>query len=326
MRTITQNLSNTKPFIFFALFILVACVVLTIVQDGYFIVEPNEMAAVRRLGQVISPAPLKPGLYFKIPLIDKADKLAVSLDSFVTENLVVYTVDNQPVTISASMSYRIPEKAVFKLLYQVGRTGSVDIAENVRPVLNDRIMRVFAKTNTTRISEDRVTIAEQIKASSQQVLDELFSIEVVDLQISAIRYSEAFEASIENAVKAKNEATAAENTVKKIQYEGEQKVVTAKAAAEQRVIEAKADAEATLARAEADKQAKILAAQGEAQAIELEGAAKAKSLKVQADAIKNNPEIIELTKAQRWSGELPKTILGNTVPFLNINELTAEPK
>ena len=285
-----------------------------IVSDGFFIIEPTELGAIRRFGQVVSPQPLQPGLHYKVPVIDQADTLQVSLDTFHAENLLVYTVDNQPVEVSVSMSYRIPEHAVFNLMYQVGRAGSVDIAENIRPVLNDRIMRVFAKMNTTKISEDRVIIAEEIKRSAQEVLNDLFALEVVDLQISSIKYSQVFEASIEAAVKAKNEATAAENTVKRVQYEGEQKVV-----------KAEADAKALIAEAEARKQAKILEAEGEARLIELEGKAKADALQLQAAAIRDNPELIEFTQAQNWNGQLPQTILGNAMPFLDVGGLMAEP-
>ena len=285
-----------------------------IVSDGFFIIEPTELGAIRRFGQVVSPQPLQPGLHYKVPVIDQADTLQVSLDTFHAENLLVYTVDNQPVEVSVSMSYRIPEHAVFNLMYQVGRAGSVDIAENIRPVLNDRIMRVFAKMNTTKISEDRVVIAEEIKRSAQEVLNDLFALEVVDLQISSIKYSQVFEASIEAAVKAKNEATAAENTVKRVQYEGEQKVV-----------KAEADAKALIAEAEARKQAKILEAEGEARLIELEGKAKADALKLQAAAIRDNPELIDFTQAQNWDGKLPQTILGNAMPFLDVGGLMAEP-
>src|ERR1700722_19350839 len=45
------------------------------------------------------------------------------------------------------------------------------------------------------------------------------SIEVVNFQIAAILYSDSFRASVEAAVRAKNEAVAAENTVNRIQFE-----------------------------------------------------------------------------------------------------------
>jgi hypothetical protein len=46
---------------------------------------------------------------------------------------------------------------------------------------------------------------------------------------------------------------------------------------------------------------------------------------LQAEAIKDNPAIIELTKAQRWSGELPRTILGGITPLLDVSSLTEMP-
>ena len=312
MKKLSTFLPGTIPVL--AILGLMLLLSLGILSDSYFTVNPTEMAGIRRFGQVITPEPLQPGLYFKLPFVDEADILQISLDTFTIEELVVYSVDNQPVTISVSMSYQIPKEAVFKLMYGVGRTGSLDIHENIRPVLSDRIARIFAKTNTTQISERREQLGNEIKQSVQQSLGELFGLEVADLQIASVRYSPAFESSVEAAVKAKNEAIAAENTVKRIQYEGEQ-----------RVVAAKAEAEALVTKAEADKQATILAAEAEARAIELEGQAKANALKQQAQAIKDNPEIIELTKAQRWTGALPQTILGNITPLLDITDLTKAP-
>jgi regulator of protease activity HflC (stomatin/prohibitin superfamily) len=136
------------------------------------------MGGIRRFGQVTTTEPLSAGLYFKWPFIEEADILQVSLDTFRIDDLVVYTVDNQPVTISVSMSYRIPRPAVFRLMYEVGRAGSVDIAENIRPILSDRIARIFARTNTTKISEQREQIGNEIKKSVQQSLGEVFGLEV----------------------------------------------------------------------------------------------------------------------------------------------------
>ena len=88
---------------------------------------------------------------------------------------------------------------------------------------------------------------------------------------------------------------------------------------------AEADAKALIAEAEARKQAKILEAEGEARLIELEGKAKADALQLQAAAIRDNPELIEFTQAQNWNGQLPQTILGNAMPFLDVGGLMAEP-
>ncbi len=140
--------------------------------------------------------------------------------------------------------------------------------------------------------------------------------EILDLQIPAIKYSDIFVASVEAAVKAKNDAIAAENTVNRIRYEGEQKVVTAKA-----------EAEAAVARAQAQKQSRILEAEGEARGIELRAAAEAQSIRIRGEALKENARVIELTVAQRWSGQPPQTILGGqgAVPFFNLGRPAEEP-
>ena len=100
----------------------------------------------------------------------------------------------------------------------------------------------------------------------------------------------------------------------RIRYEGEQKVVTARA-----------EAEAQIARAPAQKQAQILAAEGEARGIELRAAAEAQAIRVRGEALKEHERVIELTLAQRWTGQPPQTILGErgAVPFFNIG--TAAP-
>ena len=289
--------------------LIAVALLLYILSDCFFIVQPTEMAGVRRLGTVLSKDPYPPGFHFKAPFIDKVDKLQVSIDAFRIDNLRVYTVDNQSVQISVGVTYRIPRDAVFKLLYDVGRSGNLDINHNIEQIIADRTLRLFAKRNTVKISEEREQIAGDVRNTVSQSVRDLFGIEIFDLQIPSIRYSDTFVASVEAAVKAKNDAIAAENTVNRIRYEGEQKVVTARA-----------EAEAQIARAQAQKQSQILAAEGEARGIELRTAAEAQGIRVRGDALKENERVIELTLAQRWSGQPPQTILGDrgAVPFFNI--------
>jgi regulator of protease activity HflC (stomatin/prohibitin superfamily) len=303
------KLSQVPGSFGFVKWIVAAAVLLYILDDCYFIVQPTEMGGVRRLGTVRTAQPLTPGFYFKAPFIDQVDKLQVSIDTFRINDLRVYTIDNQSVTISVGVTYRIPSDAVFKLLYDVGRSGVFDIHRNIEQIIADRTLRLFAKRNTVKISEEREQIAGDVRIAVSQSVRELFGVDIFDLQIPAIKYSDTFVASVEAAVKAKNDAIAAENTVNRIRYEGEQKVVTAKA-----------EAEAQIARSTAQKQAAILAAEGEARSIELRSAAEALGIRVRGEALKENERVIDLTLAQKWSGQPPQTILGGAgaVPFFNI--------
>ena len=135
-------------------------------------------------------------------------------------------------------------------------SGCRRLADNFQRIIADRTAKIFAQQNTTTISENRERLSTALKALLSADLGRLYGIEVVDFQIAGITYSDSFRA----AVKAKNEAVAAENTVNRIRFE-----------AQQAVARANGEAEANLRIADADRQAAILSAQASAEAIRLEG-------------------------------------------------------
>ena len=290
---------------------------LLVAQSCYYVVQPTEMAGVRRFGVVTNPEPVGPGLHLKSP-IDRVDHLQVSLTTFQVGDLGVYTIDNQSVRIGVGLTYRIPPSAVFKLLYQVGGSGNVDIDSTLRPIVADRALRVFARRNTISISAERESIADEIRAAIQQAVQVNFGIEVVDLQLSRIEYSAAFTQSVEAAVRAKNDALQAENTVARIRYEGEQTKVQAQAQAIAATTKAEGEAKAAVIRAGAERQALVARAEGEAQATALVGVAQAQALQVLGAAVAANPRVVDYQATQRWDGKLPATMLGSTMPLLNV--------
>ena len=283
----------------YAVPVVLAGSVLFLASNSYYTVDPTDVAAVRRLGTVTSTAPVGPGFHLKLPILDHVDRLRVSLDTLPVNNLTVYTVDNQSVGLGITLTYRIPKTSVFHLLYDVGGSGNVDIHSNIIPVVADRALRVFAKRNTVKISAEREEIANEMKVSIADRVREIFGVEVIDLQISSIAYSPTFVASVEAAVKAKNDAIAAENNVSRIRYEGEQAKVRAEA-----------QAIAAVTAAEAEKKVKVLHADADAYAIGARG-----------EALKRNPALIEMTMAEKWDGKLPQQMVpGATVPFLNLTK------
>src|SRR6202045_4098907 len=308
-----------RPSFLFKLIAGIVAVVLVALfaVDSYFVVEPTEMAGVRRLGQVNTTKPLGPGPHFKLPFIDKVDRLQVSLDTFKLDKLTVNTIDNQPIAVTVGLTYRIPPAAVLPLLYEVGRAGNFDITENFERIVADRTAKIFAQQNTTRISENRDQILNALKSLLSNDLGTLYHIEVVDFQIAGILYSDSFRASVEAAVKAKNEAVAAENTVNRIRFE-----------AQQAVERARGEAEAKLKLADADRQSTILNAQGRAEGIRLGGEKGEEVLRMNAEILKTTPLVVELAKADRWNGSLPLTLLEGTggMPLLSLPGEASEKK
>src|SRR3990172_1032806 len=99
-----KNRFQHKGLIIFGIIVLI----FILLSPPFTIVEPSEMAGIRRFGKVITKEPLEPGLHFKIPIIDKADTIQVSLSVLSVDNLTVYTIDNQWVKISIGLSYKVP--------------------------------------------------------------------------------------------------------------------------------------------------------------------------------------------------------------------------
>ena len=300
--------------------------VLTALTGSFYTVQPTEMAGVRRLGTVVSTEPVGPGLHMKIPFVDTVDTIQTSLDTFQLNNLTVYTIDNQAVTVGVGLSYRVPETAVLKLLYGVGRSGNVDIVENIRPVLADRVLRVFSTQNTVGISANREQIAGSIRKEVGNALQGIFGIEITDLQLSSITYSPSFQASVEAAVQAKNDAIRAENTVVKVRYEGEQQKVQADALASVRVAQANGEAQALVAQARSQREAAILRAEGDAQAATLLGDAQARVVQQVGGAVASNPSVVSYETAHRWNGQMPTTVFGGGTSPMALMNLQAAAK
>lgn len=278
--------------------IIFAVIVVILLFNSFFVVAPNQMAAKRWLGgAVTTKTPLGTGVHFKVPFLEDVDYLQTSQSTYILPQLSVYTNDNQSVSISISVIYQVPPSAVLHLLYDVGRAGNNDIATTIVPVVRDRALAVFAKYNTLNISDSRTQITEQMKKEVAEALRRLFGINVIDVQLTSIRYSPVFSESVENAVKAKAQAVQAENTVLQRKYEGEQKTVTA----------------------QAEAQAKIEAAKGIAKSTILEATAQAKAIKLVGQALKTNPQYTHFYATQHWNGVLPQYVGGGSaVPFVDI--------
>ena len=272
----------------FPLGLIIATIVVILLLNSVFVVSPSEEAGTRWLGGTpMTTAPLKTGVHFKVPFFETVDRLQTSRSVYTLNGLDVYTNDNQKVTIDISLIYQIPSSAVMTLLYQIGRAGSLDIEATILPVVRDRALAAFARYNTLTISDQRAQITTQMRKDISDALKRLFNVDVIDVQLVGIHYSPVFDQSIEEAVRAKNLAVQAENTVAQKRYEGEQKTVTANAEA----------------------QAAVMQAQGQAKAIETVG-----------QALRSNPEYAHFYSLQHWNGVLPQVVGSGSIPMIDLSK------
>jgi len=83
----------------------------------------------------------------------------------------------------------------------------------------------------------------------------------------------------------------------------------------------KVQADIVVTQANAQANAVRAQAQAQADAIRLKGEAEADAIKARAAALGDNPNLINLTQAERWDGKLPTTMVpSGALPMMNVGK------
>lgn len=264
---------------------------------SWYTVDQGYRAVVLRNGALVHVA--EPGLGFRIPLVDTV------VDISVQENVRVYgTADNsfesysqdqQPAVLRISVNYRIPPDKVAEVYASFG--GEREMIERILdPRVYQSAKNVFGQFNAVGAIQDRARLNQRMRESLEATLTGM-PITIGGLQVEEIHFSDAYEQSIEQRMQAEVE-------VQKIQ----QNAARERVQAEITVIKAKAQADSTREQAKA-----------ESDAIRMKGDAEASAVRARAAAIGENSNIILLTQAEKWNGQMPTTMPPNAaLPFFDI--------
>ncbi len=284
---------NNKPFLTFAT-VLVVLVSLYIFFAGYYTIDEGERGVLLRNGAVVSIS--EPGFGLKIPFVDSIAKVSTQTHTIMYEELQAYSRDQQPAIIKASVTYRIPptEKDVKELYSSFGNTSNIE-SRLINRHVPEQIENVFGQYTAISAVQDRVKFGHDAFEAVKKAITGPLVIESV--QIENIDFSDAYEKSVEDRMKAEVEVQTQKQNLEK-----------ERVSADILVTQAKSRAESQLAMAAA-----------EAQSIRLKGEAEADAIKARASALAQNQNLVELIKAERWNGQLPTTVIpGNVTPFLSI--------
>jgi len=280
----------------------VSLIALAAVTSGsWFRVHQNEVAYVTRFGQVVNrqAGPLHPGLHFKLPFADEADTISVSTDTVKMPVMKAFTRDTQEVSLQLSVTYNVPPASAYHLLYEVGRAGNIDIAHNLEAVANDRMRSIVSRRDVTEIAgEGRERIVEEIKTVVAVELKRLFLVEVQDVQIPVLDFSNQYKEAVNRAMLARAQRVQAEQDRER-----------AKVEAETVVVKAKGEADSQFARAEGAARAQIAQARAEAEATKLRGEADAAAMRVKIEAaggVDGYTRQVQAQAALNWKGSLPQ--------------------
>jgi len=274
-----------------AILAVVALIVAFVCLSSFYTVNEKERAVVLRNGAVKEVA--GPGLHFKTPILETTH--FISTENYTTgyKSVQAYSQDQQTAILRVSVSWHVAAGDVAKVYVGYGDLDSLSARLLDRQVPT-QVENVFGRYTASSAVKNRAElVADLTKALRTSITGPL----VVDsVQIENIDFDDAYEASIRKRM----DAEVAIETSKQ-QYE-----------------DAKVKADTVRVQAQATADAKLAAAKAEAEGVRVLGDATAAAIKARAVALGSNPELVELTKAEKWNGVLPTSVVPNgALPFVD---------
>lgn len=270
---------------------IVGVIALSTMFGSFYTVDQTERGVLLRNGALVGV--VEPGLSFKIPFIDTVKFISTENQATLYSNLTAYSKDQQGASVNVSVSYHIPATEV-GMVYESYKDQDGMRARLIDRQVPTQLENVFGKYNAVEAVQNRVKFVSDVTTAIREAVKGPVVIDSV--QIENIDFSNAYEAAVEARM-------TAEVAVKTRQQELQTEQV---------------QAQIVVTRAQADADSKLAQAKAEAQAITLRGDAEATAIKARAQALAANSNLVELTKAERWNGVLPTTVLPNgTLPFVD---------
>ena len=273
---------------------LLAVLLLIVLMGSWYTVNETERGVLLRNGALVGV--VEPGLSFKIPLIETVKRISVQSNATTYQGLQAYSKDQQTATLNVSVSWHVVPAEVGKVYMQYQDLDGL-VSRLISRQVPTQVENVFGQYNAVSAVQNRGKFVADV---TKAIRDSVTGPVVIDgVQVENIDFSDDYERSIALRMKAEVEVKTREQMLATEQVEAQIVVTRAQADADSKVAQAKADAEAT----------------------RLRGSAEADAIKAKTLALSSNPMLIELTKAERWDGKLPTTVLPNgTLPFIDASK------
>ena len=292
--------ARVKRFIKLGVASAAGVLLLALVLGCFFTVGQNEQAVVSRWGKFDYVA--DPGLHWKLPIIQGSTHYRTDVQQFSSARVNTYTVDNQEVDVTYTVFYRVPADKV-GYLFENNR----DYLARLQDLATDRMKAAMGQVNVQSVAEKRGELRDRIKATLAHDAAPM-GVLVTDFQLTDMQYTEAFR----NAI---NQAAVQKAQIDSVEYQRQQAEKTAETAK----ITAHGQADAAREAAQGAADARVAQAKAEAEAIRVQGQANADAILAQAEALKANPQLVNLRTVEKWNGSLPALPPGwAPLPLMNL--------
>ena len=272
---------------------------LGLATSSFVIVNSGHVGVIRTLGAV-QPEALPEGFHLKKPFMDIIEEIDIRLRK-AESRASAASKDLQVVSTNVAVQYSL-NGAVAPLTFQkIGRAAVVETTL-ISPAIMESVKAVTAQYTAEELVTRRAEVKNQIQLAIEDFIDTTLTqkeavgaVTLANVAITDFDFSAEFNSAIEDKVRAEQEALQAVN-------EKLRRVTQAEAAAAERT----------------------LAADAEAYQIEVASKARADAIRREAEALKDNPTLIQLRIAEKWDGKLPQFSGGNVIPLLNLDSIRAD--
>ncbi len=246
--------------------------VLAFMFKPWVVINEGEVGILSTTGK-FSNQPLKPGLHFYIPVVQKVilvdtkvhmisykrnQEIGTMPDRYGTIKVYpsINVLDSRglPITVELSVSYRLdPDKAAYVI-----KTYGLNWEDKIiNPIVRDVVRNVIGKYPAEEIPMKRNEIATKIENQVREQLDKIPGKPVLfeSFQLRDIILPENIKRQIERVQIAKQEAERAKYEVLRAKQEAAKKAAIAKGSAEAKIIQAQGVADAKLIEAKAQAKA-----------------------------------------------------------------------
>jgi len=269
----------------------IALLLVVLIANSAFIVQEGQSALVLQFGRIegagTEGADLKPGLHFKMPLMQQVVRYDRRILNLEAQPAPYYTAEKKAVTLDFYVKWRIENPVTY---YQSNGSDELQTQANNRlaPIIKDALRFEFnSRSLSDLIANSRSDITEHVlDQANKQTLGSL-GVRVIDVRIKRIEFPDEVVGSVYKRMSAERNRLA-----------NEQRSNGQKEAAK---IEADADRQVQVIKAEAERDAQEARGDGDAKAAEIYAAAYGKdaefysfyrSLQMYREAFKNGGVLV----------------------------------
>ncbi len=275
------------------------------VSNSWYTIDQGDRGVLLTNGALSSV--VEPGLHFKLPFLQRVEQISLRQQVLKwgcqnegsCENMPAlqsYSRDQQVADMRVTVNFHVPESEVGAVYTNYGSIASLADRVIARKAPQE-IKTVFGQYDAVSVIQNRAKFNQDVTNAISKVTDGPVIIDGV--QVENIKFSNAYEQAVEARMTAQVEVQKQEQNLQQEKIKADIAVTQAKGRADS--VKAEADASAYRTK--------------------VEGEATADAIKLRAAALANNPLLVELTKAEKWNGQLPTQMIpGSTVPFIDVSQ------